>query len=73
MNTSSTGELASSVYLLDEIDARLKIHAEVDELPFDAFFLVFFLFENEHVMIEELLKTFVGVVDAQLFETVELE
>jgi len=50
----------------------LQVHAEVNELPLDSFFLVLFLLEDEHVMIEELLQTLVGVVDAQLLERVIL-
>jgi len=61
------------VYLLDEIDALLEVHAEVDELPLDAFFAVLLLLEDEHVMVEELLQTLVGVVDAQLLERVILD
>jgi len=51
----------------------LQIHAEINEGPFDSFALVFFLFQNEHVMIEELLQFFVSEIDAQLFETVVLD
>ena len=32
-----------------------------------------YLFENEHVVIEKLLKTLIGVINAQLLESVELE
>ena len=32
-----------------------------------------FLFENEHVMVEELLQLFVCEVDAKLFEGIEVE
>jgi len=51
----------------------LQIHAEINEGPFDALALVFFLFQNEHMMIEELLQFFVSEIDAQLFETVVLD
>ena len=60
-------------YLLNESNASLEIHAEVNELPDDAFLLVLLLLEDEHVMVEELLQTLVGVVDAQLFERVVLQ
>ena len=30
------------------------------------------MFQYEHVMIEELLKTFIGVINTQLFESIEL-
>ena len=65
------GDLKS--HLLNEIDAGLQIHTEVDELPIDAFLLVLFLFQDEHVVVEELLKALVGVVDTQLLEAVELQ
>jgi len=58
--------------LLDEVDALLEVHAEVDELPLDALLAVLLLLEHEHVMVEELLETLVGVVDAQLLERVVL-
>jgi len=60
-------------YLLDEIDGCFQIHAEVNELPLNAFLLVLFLFQHEHVMVEELLQTLVGVVDTQLLERVVLK
>lgn len=49
-----------------------KIHSEVNKRPLDSFAFVFLLFEDKHVMIEELLELFVGEVDAELFKTVEL-
>ena len=60
------------LYLLNEIDALLQIHAEIDELPLDTFLTVLLLLKNEHVMVEELLQALVGVVDAQLLERVVL-
>ena len=60
-------------YLLDEGDTGFEIHAEVNELPDDAFLLVLLLLEDEHVVVEELLQTLVGVVDAQLLERVVLK
>jgi len=60
-------------YLLNKVDGSFEIHAEVDELPLDAFLLVLFLLEDEHVMVEELLQTLVGVVDTQLLERVVLK
>ena len=61
-----------SPYLLNEVDAGLQVHTEVDELPVDAFLLVLFLFQDEHVVVEELLEPLVGVVDTELLEAVEL-
>jgi len=59
--------------LLDQVDAGLQIHTEVDERPLDALLLVLLLLQDEHVMVEELLQTFVGVVDTQLLERIVLE
>ena len=59
--------------LLQQVDGRLQIQPEVDELPLDAFALVFLLLQDEHGVVEELLQLLVGVVDAQLFEGVDLE
>ena len=60
-------------HLLDERNTSFEIHAEVDELPDDSFLLVLLLLKDEHVMVEELLQTLVGVVDAQLLECVVLQ
>ena len=59
-------------HFLDEVDAGLEVHAEVDELPLDTLLLVLLLLEHEHVVVEELLQALVRVVDAQLLERVEL-
>ena len=59
--------------LLDQIDCGLEIEAEIDEIPLNAFLLVFFLLEDEHGVVEELLQLLVGVVDAELLERVHLE
>jgi len=57
----------------NEIDSGLTVDTEVSHLPFDLFAVVFFLFKIEHVVVEELLETFVGKVDAKLFKTVHQE
>jgi len=59
--------------LVDEIDGGLRVKTEVDEGPVDLFTEVLFLFELEHVVVEELLELLVGVVDADLLEGVLLE
>ena len=46
---------------------------EGDVLPLDVFVVVFFLFEFEDMMNEELLEILIGIVDAQLFEAIPLE
>lgn len=61
------------LYLLNQVDASLQVQAKVNEDPFDAFLLVFFLLQDKHVVVEELLQLLVGEVDAQLFKAVELQ
>ena len=58
---------------LDEIDGRLEIKAEIDVVPLDTLSRILLLLEDEHVVVEELLQLLVRVVDAELFETVDLE
>ena len=65
--------MENNEHLLNECNTGFEIHAEVNELPLNAFLLVLFLLEDEHVVVEELLQTLVGVVDAQLLERVVLE
>ena len=60
-------------HLFNQLNASLKIHSKVNEGPVDTLFLVLFLLQHEHVVIEELLKTLIGVVDAKLFEGVVLK
>lgn len=62
-----------SLYLLDQIDRRLQVHAKIDESPRDTLALVLFLFEHEHMMIEILLQLLVGEVYAELLEAVVLD
>lgn len=71
-NGESVSRADPSLYLLDQIDRRLQVHAEIDEGPRDTFALVLFLLEHEHVVIEVLLQLLVGEVDAELLEAVEL-
>lgn len=59
-------------HLFNEINTSLQIHTEIDELPDNAFLLVFFLLQHEHVVVEELLQTLVGEVDADLLKSVVL-
>jgi hypothetical protein len=58
--------------LFDEFNASKQIHSEINEGPNNTLFFVFFLFKNEHVVVEELLQFFVGKVNAKLFEAVVL-
>lgn len=61
-----------SLYLLDQIDRRLQIHAEIDEGPRDTLAFILLLLKHEHVVIEVLLQLLVREIDAQLLETVVL-
>ncbi len=60
-------------YLLNEVDGGLQVQAKVNELPVDPFLAVLLLFQHKHVVVEELLKSLVGVVDAQLLKRVHRE
>lgn len=60
------------VYLFDKIDTSLQVETEVDHLPLDTLLFVLFLLQHKHVMVEELLQSLVGIVDAKLLETVVL-
>ena len=66
-------ETTAYTNLFNQINGSFQIHPKVNEVPVDSFFLVLFLFKNEHVMVEELLKSFVGEVDAKLIEWVVLK
>merc|ERR1719322_1036655 len=59
--------------LLNQLDSDNQVHTEVDESPLDTLALVLFLLLNEHVVVEELLETLVGVVDQKLLQHIELE
>ena len=59
-------------YLLNEIYGRLEVKTKVDKFPLDAFTFVFFLFNDEHGVVEQLLQFLIGVVDAQLLERIHL-
>merc|ERR1712131_323592 len=59
--------------LLNQLDGDDQVHTEVDESPLDTLGLVLFLLLDEHVVVEELLETLVGVVDQKLLQHVELE
>ena len=64
--------LRCDAHLLNEVNGWLQVQTKVDEFPFNAFALVLFLFNNEHCVVEQLLKLLVRVVDAQLLERVHL-
>ena len=50
-----------------------QVHAEVDKVPLNALLLVFFLFENEHGVVEELLKPLIGVINEKLLQHVQFK
>ena len=59
-------------YLLDKLNAGSQVHTEVNELPNNTFLLVLLLLQDKHCVVEELLQFFIGEVDAELLQTVEL-
>ncbi len=61
-----------ATYLLNELNAGSQVHTKVNELPFNAFFLVLLLLQNKHVMVEELLQFLICEVDAKLLQAVVL-
>lgn len=67
------GSVFPDLYLLNQFDTGEQVHAEIDEGPLDTFPGVLFLFQDEHVVVKELLQLFVGKVNAKLLETVVLE
>lgn len=60
------------LYLFDQIDTCEQVHAKIYEGPLNALPRVLLLFEDKHVVVEELLQLLVGKVDAELLEAVEL-
>ena len=68
-----TREDTNGIGQLDQINCRLQVVSEVDELPLDLLSGILLLFQNEHVVVEELLELLVRVVDAELLEAVVLE
>lgn len=54
---------AETHYFLNQFNTGLKVKTEIDESPSDSFPFVLFLFKNEHVMVEELLQSFVYKVN----------
>merc|ERR1719187_2827703 len=59
--------------LLKHVDTFLQIHAEINIGPVKTFLNIFLLFKSEHVLVEELLKLLVDVVNTNLFKSVKFE
>jgi hypothetical protein len=59
-------------YLFNELNTGQQVHAKINESPDDSLLLVFLLFQNEHVVIEELLESLVCEIDTQLLKAVFL-
>lgn len=57
-------------HLLNEVNSRLEVKSKVDEFPLDVLLSVLLLFQDKHVMVEELLELLVGEVDAELLKRV---
>ena len=58
--------------LFKKFNTILKIHSEVNEFPFNSLLFIFFLFQHEHVVVEELLQLLICEVDTKLLEGIEL-
>lgn len=59
-------------YLFNQLNGCLKVHAKVYKDPLNTFTFVLFLLENKHVMVKELLQSFVCEINAKLFESIKL-
>merc|ERR1719204_2774812 len=59
--------------LLKHDDGSSQVHTEVNHDPVNTFLDIFLLLNNEHVMVEELLKLLVDKVNGDLLKTVVLE
>ena len=59
-------------HLFNQVNTGLQVHTKVNERPFNALFLVLFLLQHKHVVVEKLLQFFIGEVDAKLLKGVEL-
>merc|ERR1711963_714473 len=59
--------------LLKHDDGSSQVHAKINHLPVNTFLDVLFLFNNEHVVIEELLELLIDKVDGNLFKAIVLE
>lgn len=59
-------------HLLNQINTSLQVHAKVNKFPLYAFFLVLFLFQHKHVVIEKLLQFLICKINAELLEAVKL-
>uniref|UniRef100_A0A915KMT5 Uncharacterized protein n=1 Tax=Romanomermis culicivorax TaxID=13658 RepID=A0A915KMT5_ROMCU len=65
--------LVATVQRILELNASLQIQTEIDKFPLNTLPFVLFLLQNEHVVVEKLLQTFVDEIDPLLFERVEVE
>merc|ERR1712106_849524 len=59
-----------SHWFLKHVDARLKIHTKVNISPVKTFPDIFLLLQSEHVLVEELLKFLIDIVDTDLLKTI---
>lgn len=61
------------MHLFNKVNAWLEVKTKINKIPFNALLLVFLLFQHKHVMVKELLKFLISVVDTQLLKRVVLE
>ena len=56
------------MYLFNELNGWNQVKTKVNELPLNALAFVLLLFQNKHVMVEELLKFLICQVDTKLLK-----
>ena len=61
------------MYLFNELNGWNQVKAKVNELPLNTLAFVLLLFQNKHVMVEELLQFLVCQVDTKLLKWVHLK
>ena len=50
-----------------------QVHAKIHHDPVNTFLDIFFLLNNKHVVIKELLQLLIDEIDGDLFKTIVLE
>lgn len=59
-------------YFLKELNAGFQVHAKVHGGPFDAFFFIFLLLQQEHLLVVKLLQLLITEIVAHLLEAINL-
>lgn len=61
------------MYLFNELNGWNQVKTKVNELPLNTLAFILLLFQNKHVMVEELLKFLICQVDTKLLKCVHLK